>query len=415
MRSLEIASAMKFPGFFILITVFAIFFAVAVMSIMFNVMTPCIRAEDFDDWVDNADVGDRVIVVGVIESERDDNYRLEGSDTTIDGLFDDLGDEGEKVAIEVHISKEGNIYGDDAELLFFIAVIDIIPIINPFQVVAYGFLIPAFFILPAGIALFVISILIERNTLKKIQDRPVPHFGAEKDGVMRNLDTNEYQKGVIEKLDINGFQFRNVLIGRYPALVATARDFKWGWGGVFRNFYIIITKMNHADRFTIEDFSGMAFKFAISDYKGLRRGFQSGVMCYPVILSEGFQVEGIRWVNNNLRRHYAAMEIPVLINPRTNEIFYSRKVPIWGYLTYPQLRMFIEKYFRFVPEAKCPHCGNRSNLRIQSKVSMVGWITFLIYFFILAPTVFLWPVAFMGLSMKRYYYACPYCEKELTF
>jgi hypothetical protein len=77
--------------------------------------------------------------------------------------------------------------------------------------------------------------------------------------------------------------------------------------------------------------------------------------------------------------------------------------------------MHIEKYFRYVPLAKCPYCGVKSELKLKGGISLAGWVMAITLFFLLGWIPILLPIAFIPLTMKDYHYSCSKCGMKLTF
>lgn len=71
--------------------------------------------------------------------------------------------------------------------------------------------------------------------------------------------------------------------------------------------------------------------WALNNYEGLPRGMQKGLAIYPVMLQHPLVPDAVAYVKQVPEKHWAAFELPVLLDPQTGQLETLDKTPVWGF------------------------------------------------------------------------------------
>lgn len=109
---------------------------------------------------------------------------------------------------------------------------------------------------------------------------------------------------------------------------------------VAERFGAFAVKMHSYFFFAANDalgFSGMqayaqaCTTWALNNYEGLPRGMQKGLAIYPVMLQHPLVPDAVAYVKQVPQKHWAAFELPVLLDPQTGRLETLDKTPVWGF------------------------------------------------------------------------------------
>lgn len=162
----------------------------------------------------------------------------------------------------------------------------------------------------------------------------------------KNLEENIYLKNVYEKLRRDNFELMNDRIDEFSVVVATKKQFKLSWAATQLNIFVIMGVSEHISKDVIENFSKISLDYTIKKKKGLPRGLQAGVASFALLVSSNIDEDAKRWVQQKPKKHFAAFEVPVIFDEKSNKLYYCDKTPLWGRIYYKFFRKFIEKYFK---------------------------------------------------------------------
>ena len=176
---------------------------------------------------------------------------------------------------------------------------------------------------------------------------PVPHPDPPPpDPPPPDIDQNTYFEIVHEKLRQDKFVLRNDKLDGLNVVVATKQEFQLLWFGTQMNIFVIMGGLDNISRDVIENFSKHAIDYAIKNNHGLPLGFLSCVTSFAFLVSSGIDEDAKQFVQGSYKKHFAAFEMPVLFNLKSQELFYYKDTPLWGSIYYKFFRDFIEKFFR---------------------------------------------------------------------
>ena len=92
-------------------------------------------------------------------------------------------------------------------------------------------------------------------------------------------------------------------------------------------------------------FSDSCTAYALNQYSGLPRGMQNGVASFTILAGDDISLEAISYAQARPKKHWAALEMPVVFDLANSRVFYYRKTPIVGAIYYSSLRRYIEENF----------------------------------------------------------------------
>ena len=106
--------------------------------------------------------------------------------------------------------------------------------------------------------------------------------------------------------------------------------------------------VSYLDKVNLDDiinYSNTCLKYSLTIYKGLPRGFQNGVSTFNVLVSESVSDEAKKFAITRPKKHFAAFEMPIVVDLTNEDIYYYKNTPMWGGVYYRYFREFIIKHF----------------------------------------------------------------------
>jgi len=135
------------------------------------------------------------------------------------------------------------------------------------------------------------------------------------------------------EFDINGF----------TCDVGYIKKFKWSWFASQMNTFIFIGKTdNIITKEKIENFSTHCLEFALKNNKGWPRGLQSGVSSIAILQGNAIENEAVEYCMKLSKKHWSALEVPVLYDSVLKRTFRFAVKPIWGIIYYDYLGKLID-------------------------------------------------------------------------
>ncbi len=114
-------------------------------------------------------------------------------------------------------------------------------------------------------------------------------------------------------------------------------------------FYIAIGEVENLSKQTLEQFADSSYKFckaAAKVDKKQKKIKYKGITCIPILLSGNADLQAKYWAIDTVKPHFQAMEIPVIINPNTNDIIYNEMTPFRMRIFYTPGKDLIESLIR---------------------------------------------------------------------
>lgn len=149
----------------------------------------------------------------------------------------------------------------------------------------------------------------------------------------------------LEKVQSNFQQKTDVVVGKYTAQRFYEEQFKAKWIATKLKIYSFVSHLPNITEDDIMNYSNQCLSHALKNYKGLPRGIQNGVVSFNVLVSEHASPEAIAYAQKRPKKHFSAMEMPVIYDLSTNKIYYYEKTPMWGAIYYSYFREYIESSF----------------------------------------------------------------------
>ena len=160
------------------------------------------------------------------------------------------------------------------------------------------------------------------------------------------MDQDTYFKSVNDRLIINGFQLGSDKIGDFDVEIGKKKEFRLKWIATQLNIFVIMSSVNRIPKDTIQWFSKTSLDYALTHKKGLPRGFQSGIVCFALLVCKNVDEDAMKWVQRIPKRRFAAIEMPVISDLSNNQIYYCQKTPIAGGIYFKFFRELILKNFK---------------------------------------------------------------------
>ena len=152
---------------------------------------------------------------------------------------------------------------------------------------------------------------------------------------------NDYLSRVYQRFS----SYSNVLVGRFYATQFYEEKFQVKWLATKLKMFSYVSYLPVINEQDIIEFSDVCLADALQKYKGLPRGFQSGVGSFCVLASEYIDPRAIAYVQQRPKKHYAAFEMPIIYDLTRNMLFYYDKTPMWGAIYYKFFREYIVTNF----------------------------------------------------------------------
>jgi len=114
------------------------------------------------------------------------------------------------------------------------------------------------------------------------------------------------------------------------------KKFKWSWFATQLNTFVIIGKTNDKiDKQIIEAFSKSCFEYSLKNNKGWPRGLQAGIGSIAILQGSVIEDNAKGFCEKLSKKHWSAIEIPVLYNIIEKKTIRFIKRPIWGAIYFP--------------------------------------------------------------------------------
>ncbi len=124
-------------------------------------------------------------------------------------------------------------------------------------------------------------------------------------------------------------------------------EFKIKWGASKMKKYAFVSYMPLVTADSMVGYSKRCMQYALDNYKGLARGIQNGVASFAVMAGEQIEQGAVDFVLASPEKHWAAFEMPVLVDLGARRVFYFQGTPLWGALMWKDLRGFVAQNFVF--------------------------------------------------------------------
>ena len=124
-------------------------------------------------------------------------------------------------------------------------------------------------------------------------------------------------------------------------------EFKIKWGASKMKKYAFVSYMPLVTADSMVGYSKRCMQYALDNYKGLARGMQNGVASFAVMAGEQIEQGAVDFVLASPEKHWAAFEMPGLVDLGARRVFYFQGTPLWGALMWKDLRGFVAQNFVF--------------------------------------------------------------------
>lgn len=106
--------------------------------------------------------------------------------------------------------------------------------------------------------------------------------------------------------------------------------------------YFFITQNDGADYESMRQFTEACVAYVLDTYKGLPRGLQKGLGIYPVMCQYAADPQAIAFAQRKPDNHFAAFELPVVVEMCSGRLYYMQKTPVWGFAMWKGIKRIAE-------------------------------------------------------------------------
>lgn len=155
------------------------------------------------------------------------------------------------------------------------------------------------------------------------------------------MDYQEYLIG-IKKCNAMG-----VFVDELNGTMFFEEQFKLKWLATKLKQYSYVSFSDTIDLETVSAFSERCLKYTLKNYKGLPRGIQSGIVSFSILVGNKIEMDAIDFVLSRPKKHFAAFEMPIIVDLERQIIYHYTDTPIWGGMYYPYFRDYIQTHSGF--------------------------------------------------------------------
>ena len=155
-----------------------------------------------------------------------------------------------------------------------------------------------------------------------------------------NLDT------IKNRLQAQQILFSEDSIIRKPTVIGYDKQFRWSWMATQLNTFVVASDLTDKTITveTIENHLKESFEYSRKNYNGWIRGLQSGVGVISILISENVPEEAKMYCKKlKSGKKWAAFTIPVVVDTKTNEVFFFNKKPMWGRIYFSFFKKTIQR------------------------------------------------------------------------
>lgn len=156
------------------------------------------------------------------------------------------------------------------------------------------------------------------------------------------MDYQEYLGQVKDKF----LNTEQINIRELDTLVIYDEVFKWEWVATKLKIFSFIAYADRVDVHLIKDYTETCLQYACKNKKGLPRGFQNGVVSYSILVSESIDSSAISFVSKRPDKHWAAFEMPIIVDLSKQKLHYYKGNIKWGALYDSFLNEYILRNFK---------------------------------------------------------------------
>lgn len=139
-------------------------------------------------------------------------------------------------------------------------------------------------------------------------------------------------QALAEGLTDGGFKISRAAIGDQQALVARRSEFRWEWLGSRMHTFVVVFSAGGLDADRARVLCTQAQNYAINHKGGLPRGLQTGTATVALVIPDKAEEDSVRWFRQEPEHRYAALLLPVLARPASEELVYFMGRWSRGYL-----------------------------------------------------------------------------------
>jgi len=138
---------------------------------------------------------------------------------------------------------------------------------------------------------------------------------------------------------------QTIMIDNKNTTVTYEEVFKWAWMATKLKIFSFVTYTEAISRDILMNYSSACLDYARKNKKGLPLGFQNGIVCNNILVSESINDDAITFIASRPRKHYCIFEIPIVYDLARNDLHYYKGEIIWGMMYNDFIKNYIMTKF----------------------------------------------------------------------
>jgi len=155
------------------------------------------------------------------------------------------------------------------------------------------------------------------------------------------MNFRKYSEKVSERFE----KMTDEKIGNHDVSIAYESIFKLKWSATKLKKFSFVAHVERIDEDTLKTYTDECFEYSRKNYKGLPRGIQNAFVTFAVLASENIDKSAITFVESRPKKHFAALEIPIIIDLKNEKLKFYAQNHLWGGMYYKFLRKYIFENF----------------------------------------------------------------------
>ena len=138
---------------------------------------------------------------------------------------------------------------------------------------------------------------------------------------------------------------KGIIIDNSDTTVIYEEVFKWKWSATKLKIFSFIKFSDIISLNQLEDYSSACLAYARKNKKGLPIGFQNGIVCNNVLVSESVNDSVISFVTSRPKKHFCVFEMPIIFDLSKNKLFFYNGEIVWGVMYQSFIKDYINGKF----------------------------------------------------------------------
>ncbi|WSA78840.1 levansucrase [Streptomyces sp. NBC_01799] len=115
-----------------------------------------------------------------------------------------------------------------------------------------------------------------------------------------------------------------------PVLVGRRADFRMRWAATKLHLFTVAAAVPEITVPVVDTFTTQVLTYAKQNKGGLPVGMQTGVACFPVLVSDRIDPAAMAWAEEKQRNRFACFARPVVVDSAQGYVGMYRGKPVFG-------------------------------------------------------------------------------------